>query len=54
MNEGWKCPACGKAHAPHVQTCPEPIFGVFTPNDSGTGWQWQPDIVFYPQWSHSQ
>ena len=24
MNEGWKCPNCGKAHAPHVQTCPEP------------------------------
>ena len=24
MNEGWKCPCCGKAHAPHVVTCPEP------------------------------
>lgn len=19
---GWKCPACGSAHAPTVQTCP--------------------------------
>lgn len=22
--QGWKCPNCGKAHAPHVETCPEP------------------------------
>jgi hypothetical protein len=21
---GWQCPHCGKAHAPHVRTCPEP------------------------------
>ena len=24
MTEGWKCPNCGKAHGPHVDTCPEP------------------------------
>jgi len=24
MNNGWNCPSCGKAHAPHVNTCPEP------------------------------
>lgn len=24
MSEGWKCPNCGKAHGPHVDTCPEP------------------------------
>lgn len=24
MNQGWKCPNCGKAHGPHVDTCPEP------------------------------
>lgn len=24
MNEGWKCPNCGKAHAPDVKTCPDP------------------------------
>jgi hypothetical protein len=24
MSFGWKCPNCGKAHGPHVQTCPEP------------------------------
>lgn len=24
MSEGWKCPNCGKAHAPQVLTCPEP------------------------------
>lgn len=24
MTQGWNCPNCGKAHAPHVQTCPEP------------------------------
>lgn len=23
MEAGWYCPACGKAHAPWVQTCPE-------------------------------
>jgi hypothetical protein len=23
MTEGWKCPNCGKAHAPSVLTCPE-------------------------------
>lgn len=23
MREGWKCPNCGKAHGPHVDTCPE-------------------------------
>lgn len=22
MSEGWKCPACGGAHGPHVDTCP--------------------------------
>lgn len=21
---GWSCPNCGKAHAPHIDTCPEP------------------------------
>jgi hypothetical protein len=24
MLEGWSCPACGRAHAPDVKTCPEP------------------------------
>lgn len=24
MREGWKCPNCGKAHGPHIATCPEP------------------------------
>lgn len=22
-NQGWNCPKCGKAHGPHVNTCPE-------------------------------
>lgn len=22
MADGWKCPNCGKAHGPHVDTCP--------------------------------
>lgn len=22
MRTGWMCPACGKAHAPDVETCP--------------------------------
>lgn len=22
MATGWQCPNCGKAHPPHVQTCP--------------------------------
>lgn len=28
MNEGWKCPNCGSAHAPDVKTCPgaPPVF----------------------------
>lgn len=21
--QGWSCPSCGKAHGPHVATCPE-------------------------------
>jgi len=25
VSEGWKCPHCGKAHGPQVETCPEPI-----------------------------
>lgn len=28
---GWACSNCGKAHAPHVQTCPEPA------NDASLG-----------------
>lgn len=22
MLNGWNCPKCGSAHAPHVETCP--------------------------------
>lgn len=22
---GWHCPNCGRAHAPDVKTCPEPV-----------------------------
>lgn len=22
QQRGWSCPNCGKAHAPHVKTCP--------------------------------
>lgn len=22
---GWSCPHCGKAHAPNMKTCPEPV-----------------------------
>lgn len=25
---GWKCPHCGRAHGPHVDTCPTQIGGV--------------------------
>ena len=25
MTQGWNCPCCGKAHAPTVLTCPEPV-----------------------------
>lgn len=24
MSMGWQCPHCGRAHAPHVLTCPKP------------------------------
>lgn len=33
MDQGWKCPNCGKAHAPHVLTCPEPARDKLTPGD---------------------
>ena len=23
--EGWLCPSCGGAHAPDVQSCPQPL-----------------------------
>ena len=22
MSDGWRCPCCGSAHGPHVDTCP--------------------------------
>lgn len=25
---GWLCPSCGKAHGPHIATCPEAVGGV--------------------------
>jgi len=25
---GWLCPSCGKAHGPHVDTCPGPLGGI--------------------------
>lgn len=33
MREGWKCPSCGKAHGPHIDTCP----GGRTKTVYGTG-----------------
>ena len=29
MSKGWLCPQCGKAHGPHVDTCPDggSVFG---------------------------
>jgi hypothetical protein len=41
MTEGWKCPNCGKAHGPHVDTCPEPgglapTFPPYRPRVPGT------------------
>jgi hypothetical protein len=27
VNQGWSCPKCGSAHAPHVQTCPQSSWG---------------------------
>lgn len=32
MAEGWRCPNCGKAHAPSVMTCPEPASALYPPN----------------------
>jgi hypothetical protein len=30
--KAWHCPGCGKVHAPHVDTCPEPVLaGVSIP-----------------------
>lgn len=31
MREGWKCPNCGKAHGPHVDTCPETVSPIAAP-----------------------
>lgn len=28
MREGWKCPNCGRAHWPHIDTCPGGTGGV--------------------------
>ena len=29
--KAWACPSCGKTHAPHVDTCPEPAIAIGTP-----------------------
>jgi hypothetical protein len=34
INQGWSCPKCGSAHAPHVQTCPQ-SFGTIVPTWGG-------------------
>jgi hypothetical protein len=31
INQGWSCPKCGSAHAPHVQTCPNNFGGLNYP-----------------------
>ena len=37
MSEGWKCPNCGGAHGPHVDSCPVPpkqyLWGEVRPSD---------------------
>ncbi len=45
MLEGWSCPACGKAHAPDVKTCPEPR-QVWPPE--------VPPLASKPSWSGSE
>lgn len=29
---GWMCPSCGKAHGPHIDTCPESSARVAPPH----------------------
>ena len=48
MRDGWKCPNCGKAHGPHVATCPE-IKGVkWPPVRIGTPFRDRPDTPPFP------
>lgn len=35
---GWMCPACGKAHGPHVNTCPEHAAAPATPMQPLPNW----------------
>lgn len=53
MTEGWKCPNCGKAHAPHIDTCPEPgrvtITSTFYPRVFHDG---PTPPVFQADWPH--
>ena len=49
MNQGWSCPNCGKAHAPHVQTCPEvAVQGIYP---GGFLAPFVPDPIYNPNTS---
>lgn len=43
-NQGWKCPNCGKAHGPHVNTCP----GISTPSTIPGLVPYEPKYPTYP------
>jgi len=54
MNEGWKCPNCGKAHAPHIETCPEQsTYAPYDPVDRDVMTDWtSPFIHPVPTWPY--
>lgn len=59
MDEGWKCPNCGKAHGPMVQTCPEPATPdfrsiVFTEPAHHTGDTGNPPLKLNLTWVSPQ
>lgn len=48
-NQGWLCPKCGSAHAPHIQTCPLSIPTI--------AWPYPPAYPpfftrFFPAWPY--
>lgn len=45
MREGWKCPHCGKAHGPHVDTCPGGGTGGIDGDGGMTMSQFYADLV---------
>lgn len=48
--KGWMCPSCGRAHGPHVDTCPGPQQAVSPGLPTIPNWTWpaQPYVLPSP------